>query len=248
MLAMNREIEMRSVAEEGQLSSGRAPLDPDLIYPHNRGERINLMIHFHRAEIARMAGWRDRIDRTTNWAITVVAASLSYSFSSPSVSHATLIACMVMVSVLLVIEARRYRFFDVFRCRVRLLEKNYYAGLMSLDPRPDETWLKQLGEDLRHPTFKITLSDAIKRRLRRNYIWLLAIVWCAWILKICTAGPSIRLDTSVRLSQFLELASIGEVPGSIIVSIIVVGYVTLIVFMRLPGRSMEHLPKGGVNV
>jgi len=36
--------------------------------------------HFHRAEIARMAGWRDRIDRTTNWAITLVAAMLSSRF------------------------------------------------------------------------------------------------------------------------------------------------------------------------
>ena len=33
-----------------------------------------------------MAGWRDRIDRTTNWAITGVAAMLSLSLSTPS-SH-----------------------------------------------------------------------------------------------------------------------------------------------------------------
>jgi uncharacterized membrane protein len=85
-----------------------APFDPAAIFPRNSTERINLMIHFHRAEIARMAGWRDRIDRTTNWAITVVAASLSYAFSSASVSHVTLIACMVMVACLLFIEARRF--------------------------------------------------------------------------------------------------------------------------------------------
>ncbi|MGO4840640.1 DUF2270 domain-containing protein, partial [Rhizobiaceae sp. 2RAB30] len=33
-------------------------------------EFATTMSHFHRAEIARMAGWRDRLDRTTNWAIT----------------------------------------------------------------------------------------------------------------------------------------------------------------------------------
>jgi putative intracellular protease/amidase len=44
------------------------------VFPSTSTEFINVMAHYHRAEIARMAGWRDRIDRTTNWAITVVAA------------------------------------------------------------------------------------------------------------------------------------------------------------------------------
>ena len=47
-------------------------------------ELATTMSHYHRAEIARMAGWRDRIDRTTNWAITVVAAMLSVSLSTPT--------------------------------------------------------------------------------------------------------------------------------------------------------------------
>jgi uncharacterized membrane protein len=40
-------------------------------------EFITTMSHFHRAEIARMAGWRDRLDRTTNWALTVAAAKFA---------------------------------------------------------------------------------------------------------------------------------------------------------------------------
>ena len=34
-----------------------------------------------------MAGWRDRIDRTSNWAITVVGAMLSVSLSTPTAHH-----------------------------------------------------------------------------------------------------------------------------------------------------------------
>src|SRR5882672_22038 len=132
---------------------------PSLIFPRNSGERINLMIHFHRAEMGRMTSWRDRIDRTTNWAITVVAASLSFSFSSVSVHHETLIACVVMVLALMFIESRRYRFFDVYRCRIRLLERNYYANMMSASPQADDCWLERLGEDLRNPTFKLGLTD-----------------------------------------------------------------------------------------
>jgi uncharacterized membrane protein len=44
------------------------------VFPSTSTEFINVMAHYHRAEIARMAGWRDRIDRTTNWAITGTVA------------------------------------------------------------------------------------------------------------------------------------------------------------------------------
>jgi hypothetical protein len=37
-------------------------------FPATSVEFINILAHFHRAEKSRMAGWRDRIDRTTNWA------------------------------------------------------------------------------------------------------------------------------------------------------------------------------------
>ena len=81
--------------------------------PATSGEAITVLAHFHRAEIARMTSWRDRIDLTSNWAITVVAGMLSVSLSTPSAHHGVLLFAMVLVMLLLSIEARRYRFFDV---------------------------------------------------------------------------------------------------------------------------------------
>lgn len=102
------------------------------LFPQTRNEYITVLAHYHRAEIARMAGWRDRIDRTTNWALTVAAAMMSVSLSTPNAHHGVLLFAMLLVTLLLRIEARRYRFFDVYRARVRLLERNYYANV--LDP------------------------------------------------------------------------------------------------------------------
>jgi uncharacterized membrane protein len=248
MLARKPDIDAVQYAPDLEFRDDRAPFDPDLIFPRNSGERINLMIHFHRAEIARMASWRDRIDRTTNWAITVVAASLSFSFSSYGVSHVTLIACMIVVLFLLVIEARRYRFFDVFRCRVRTLERNYYAGLMSANLRPDDRWLERLGEDLRNPTFKLRLSDALKRRLRRNYIWLLLIVLLAWALKVSLAATASGADRDVFLTRVFDAASVGVIHGHFVVALVSAFYSSLCVFSSVPGRPIDHLPLGGVNV
>ncbi len=88
---------------------------PRSLLPTTSTEHINVLAHYHRAEVARMAGWRDRIDRTTNWAITVVGAMLSVSLSTPTAHHGVVIFAMLLVLLMLVIESRRYRFFDVYR-------------------------------------------------------------------------------------------------------------------------------------
>ncbi len=128
--------------------------------PRTPSETITVLAHYHRAEIARMAGWRDRIDRTTNWAITVVAAMLSVSLSTPTAHHGVLLFAMLLVLLLLNIEARRYRFFDVYRARVRRLERNYYAQFLAPLPQNDGDWARVLGEDLRRPLFLISRAQA----------------------------------------------------------------------------------------
>src|SRR3712207_4502681 len=123
------------------------------MFPSTSTEFINVMAHYHRAEIARMAGWRDRIDRTTNWAITVVAAMLSVSLSTPTAHHGVLLFAMVLVLLLLVIEARRYRFFDVYRNRVRRMERNDFAQIFGPEEGTTDAWVHTLGDDLRRPLF-----------------------------------------------------------------------------------------------
>ena len=77
------------------------PMINSPVFPSTPSEFITIVAHYHRAEIARMAGWRDRIDRTTNWAITVVAAMLSLSLSTPTAHHGVLLFAMVLVLLLL---------------------------------------------------------------------------------------------------------------------------------------------------
>jgi hypothetical protein len=52
-----------SAAQEqpsGVGAAGRPSAPP---FPATSAEVVNTLAHFHRAEIGRMAGWRDRIDR-----------------------------------------------------------------------------------------------------------------------------------------------------------------------------------------
>src|SRR5215208_323665 len=127
------------------------------IFPTNSVEFINSLAHYYRGEMSRMMSWRDRLDRTTNWAITGVGAMLSVSLSSPQSHHGVLLFAMILIFLLLHIETRRYRFFHVYRSRVRLIERNYYARIFAPRELINPThWMNQLGDDLRLPRFSMT--------------------------------------------------------------------------------------------
>jgi uncharacterized membrane protein len=65
---------------------------------------VTVMVHYYRGEMGRRAGWRDRIDRTSNWAITVVAAMLSHSLTTPAAHHGLILFAMLLILLLLMIE------------------------------------------------------------------------------------------------------------------------------------------------
>src|SRR5207244_12874072 len=80
------------------------------------------MSHFYRGEMGRIMVWRQRLDVTSNWAITSTTAIITIAFSTREVPHIIFFFNLAIVWVLLWIVARRYRFYDAFRARVRMLE------------------------------------------------------------------------------------------------------------------------------
>lgn len=220
--------------------------------PLSSGEFVTTVSHFHRAEIGRMAGWRDRIDRTTNWAITVVAAMLSLSLSTASAHHGVLIFAMLLVLLLLWIEARRYRFFDVYRARVRQLERHYFAQLFSPREEHAANWLAILGESLRTPKFHISHWTAFARRLRRNYIHMFAILLIAWVVKIST--PSLQSEAAGdgslvhSAAEAVNNATVGPMPGWLVLAGVVTFYVALFAMAFTLGKAESDVSEGDVHV
>jgi uncharacterized membrane protein len=222
------------------------------IFPTNSVEFVNTLSHYYRAEIARMMSWRDRLDRTTNWAITGVGAMLSISLSSPTAHHGVLLFAMLLIFLLLFIESRRYRFFHVYRSRVRLIERNYYGRIFSpRDLVEPSHWMNQLGEDLRLPRFTITTTQAMARRLRRNYIWLFLILLLAWLLKTTARvlqAESGRPELVHSTGELFKNASIGYVPGWTVVLLIVGFYSWMIYIMFKHQEAAGELAYGEVHV
>ena len=115
------------------------------------------MSHFYRGELGRIMVWRQRLDITTNWAITSSTAIITIAFSNREVPHIIFFFNLAIVWVMLWIEARRYRFYDAFRARVRMLEAHFLVPMVmeNRDMLQGE-WKKLVCEDLILPSFKIS--------------------------------------------------------------------------------------------
>jgi uncharacterized membrane protein len=146
---------------------------------------VNAMSHFYRGELGRIMIWRQRLDVTTTWAITSTTTIIGVAFSFKDIPHIIFFFNLALVWIMLWIEARRYRFYDAFRGRVRMLESHFLVPMVSQNSRLlDGEWRRLVCEDLIMPSFKITRLEAIGRRLKRNYVFIFAIIMLAWTMKI----------------------------------------------------------------
>jgi uncharacterized membrane protein len=175
------------------------------------GPRIGAIAHLYRGEIYRSTIWRTRLDNTTNWAVVTLGIALSVTFSSAEASPLPLLLTGVLCIVFLMFEARRYRYFNVWRARARWLERNFYAPMLrGEDLKSDTEWARVLAHDYCEPQHHISFARAVGRRLRRNYIWILGIQTVAYYGKIAIHPVPVS-----SLSELVQRASLGPIPGEL---------------------------------
>lgn len=170
---------------------------------------ITAMSHFYRGEIGRMMVWRQRLDTTTTWAITSTGTIFTVAFSFKSVPHLIFFFNLAIVAIMLWIEARRYRFYDAFRARVRMLEAHFLTPvLLREEPKLEGNWRKLVAEDLLVPAFKVSMFESIGRRLKRNYAFIATIILSAWTTKIFMHPPDGQeIDSASSLYRALAVGA-----------------------------------------
>ena len=201
------------------------------------------MIHFYRGEVQRSNTWRNRLDTTTNWAVLTAGATLSFVFSSQSNPHFVIPINSILVAIFLLMEARRYRYYEIWSSRVRIIETGYFAQLLAPESvPPDESWAEHLAADLITPHFTITEWEAVGRRLRRNYLWIFALLALSWNLKVYLHPLPAR-----DFNAFIERATVGIVPGWAVFVVGVIFNVAIAIFaigtVRLREATGEVLPQ-----
>ncbi len=189
---------------------------PDHIWSF-RGYRLSpsefntAMVHFYRAEVTRSNTWRTRLDATTNWAVVATGAALSFTFSEPTHSHIMIPINTLLICLFLYIEARRYRYYELWAYRVRTMETDFFAAMLAPPFTPSETWATRLVDNLLHPTFTITFWEAFGRRFRRNYQFIFVLLAVTWITKI-----TIHPTPAESMQDFLEHAALGPISGEMV--------------------------------
>ncbi|MFN6951871.1 MAG: DUF2270 domain-containing protein [Albidovulum sp.] len=173
---------------------------------------IGAIAHLYRAEVYRSTIWRTRLDTTTNWAVVTLGVALSITFAAPEASPLPLLLVGILILVFLTLEARRYRYFNVWRARSRWLERNFYAPMLeSGDLRTETSWNLVLAEDYLHPTYHISFVTALGRRIRRNYLWILMIQGIAYVGKLMIHPLPVT-----SWSGFVSRADVGPMPGAVV--------------------------------
>ncbi len=199
------------------------------------------MVHFYRAEVTRANTWRTRLDATTNWAVVTVGAGLTFVFSAPQNPHFVLLLVLLLVLTFLHIEARRYRYYALWSYRVHLMETDFFAAMLAPPFRPSSDWADHLVESLLQLAFPIARWEAVGRRFRRNYVWLITLLLISWWAKL-TIHPELAPDRAT----VVERAAVGSIPGAWVMAAVgvVCGVVAaLAVVASLPHTWREALPR-----
>ncbi len=205
------------------------------------------MVHLFRAEVQRANVWRQRLDTTTNWAVVSAGATLSIAFSQPVVHHGVIILNTLLTTWFLFIEARRYRYYELWSYRIRLMETDFYAAMLVPPFHPSPEWAESLAENLLSPSFPISMWEAFGRRLRRNYLWIYFMLGASWLAK-----GYLFPTPAVNLPEFIQRGAIGPIPGQLIIALGAAYYVFLMLIaigtIGMTKATGEILPRfGGDN-
>lgn len=190
------------------------------------------LAHLYRGEMYRSKIWRTRLDTTTNWGVATAGIGLSLTFSNPENSALPLILMTLLVAVFLGIEARRYRYFDIWRTRTRLLEVGLFAPILRGEgARANKGWNNVLADDYARLRFHISYWEAAGRRLRRNYAWIFSILGIGYLGKIAIHPTPAR-----TLDELWNRAAVGPLEGQVVFLIGAVFHISwlLLAFTTVP--------------
>jgi uncharacterized membrane protein len=171
-------------------------------------------------------------------------ATLSVAFSQPDIHHGIIILSTLLVIWFLFIETRRYRYYELWSYRVRLMETDFYAAMLVPPFHPSPEWAESLAENLLSPSFPISIWEAFGRRLRRNYAWIFLILYAAWVAKIWLFPVP-----ATGLEEFVQRSAVGPISGEIMIAL-GFGFYAFLLFVALATISMtkatgEVLPRFG---
>jgi uncharacterized membrane protein len=186
-----------------------------------------------------MTVWRQRLDTTSNWAIIMTFGMSTFVLGATGVPHYVMLLGLAIVTICLLIEARRYQRLHHSKWRLSLFDHNYYANMLWPPAEaPEPEWRRQLAFDLRRPHFTVSWVVAARLRLRRNYLMLVYFITAVWLTKVF-----IHPASPEHLSEFYARLALGELFPSWFVAATAFGFIVTTSSLGLLTPSEEALER-----
>lgn len=138
---------------------------------------------------------------------------------------------LLILAIFLWYEIRRFRFYDLYRARVRFFQENVFADALAPSGVEHPRWREELSDDLRRPTFKLTAWEALSRRLRRIYGLLFVVVGVGWVAKVTLFTPE---------TQWTEAAGLPGVHGIVVATLLGAFYFGMLAVEVWPPTSQRE--------
>lgn len=195
--------------------------------PSNLSDQYyGFLFHYYRAEVYRETVWRNRMDVTSNWVIVVTGAILSFAFGEPRTPHTIIMINYLVVLFFLYIEARRFRYYVMLRTRTRLFEEHVLAPILSGKNEVHiNEWGSKIASNLIRPRVSMSRLESIAWRLRRQYMFILPVLYAAWVARIYTVPNVVK-----TLPEAVVQAKLWFIPGEAVFGVMTG---SLIAFMAL---------------
>lgn len=106
-----------------------------------------------------------------------------------------------------------------------MIEENVFANAFNPEGTVHREWRVELADDLRKPTIKVTIREAMTRRLRRVYFPLMSVLFVAWLFRITYFVPD---------EQWSDTAAVPGISGLAVVAVVCLYYLAAFVVTAWP--------------
>ncbi len=204
------------------------------------GNELFVIEHFYRATLFRAQIWRKRLDTTTNWAVGTTGIGLAAAFGHHTSSPIILPLTAFLVFTFLIIEGRRFRYWEIWQRWVRILEKHLGTPSIGNGTAPYQPgWRHHMALEIQIPHFYLTLWEGIGNRLRRNYSFLFLILGAAWGAKLI-----LHPFPTHQRQEVVARAAAGPLSGPVVLGLVLGFYLFLFLLALLTFLPEKpwHLP------
>jgi uncharacterized membrane protein len=189
-------------------------------------EKINLLF---KEESNNLLTLRQQMETTRNLSTLIVAAMAIITFAFSDTSQLVLFLGSLSVFALLIFESRIFRDYDNSLKKIHFIQTNYIFAVKNAEHPNEKFYFEE---------FKlISFAEAFAVRIYKNYLIIFFALDACWFSKLYLFPVA-----ADGWSEFVKRAELGFVPGTLIlgvVAIVWITYIVLIIWLKKKYKGKE---------